>query len=244
MTIEITPSSWYNDKLLPTLWIHDHKLNTTPQRNNKPTSIPRISLCSHPPLLRVESSTTFPIEIVFCRSVWAPANGTGRQSTKHMSSSTHHTKINISTTILWDQSIVIPSFPNITHNKNGAPHTTSPKLASIASHHKKIIFFNWRVIHITFYTVSPWIKREMVISSPSILTNKHDFTSIKLNLWKHVHHAPQQHITIHNNALKHSHLFHELDSCPTPCFIACYVILPFLNIMRSLSWLIFSNQGS
>ena len=44
-------------------------------------------------------------------------------------------------------------------------------------------------------------------------------------------HAPQQHITIHNNALKHSYSFHELDSCLIPHFITFYVILLSLNLL-------------
>jgi len=55
-------------------------------------------------------------------------------------SSTHHTKINISPTISSNQSIVILSFTNITHNMDGAPYTTSPKLASTTSDNKEIIF--------------------------------------------------------------------------------------------------------
>ena len=52
-----------------------------------------------------------------------------------ISSSIHHIEINISPAISRGQSIVTLSFINITHNIVRAPHTTSPKLASITSNH-------------------------------------------------------------------------------------------------------------
>ena len=46
-----------------------------------------------------------------------------------------------------------------------------------------------------------------------------------------------------NNALNNSHPFHELDSCPTHV-LSYFFIFPSLNIMRGLSWLVFSKQGT
>lgn len=99
--------------------------------------------------MRIDSLMTFPTGIVLYRPMWNPLSMVpNNNQLKDMSSSTHHTKVNIYPTI------VTPSFLNITHNIDRAPYTTSPKFASTTSDHKEIIFLRQRVILLTFFTSS------------------------------------------------------------------------------------------
>lgn len=75
----------------------------------------------------------------------------------NINSSTHHMEFHISPTISSDQSIIIPSFTNITHNKGGTPRTISLELASIVSHYKEIIFLERCVVHIKLFKLGSWL---------------------------------------------------------------------------------------